>query len=350
MATIPTLEGIESQMVDTGRIRMHVLSAGQEGDVPVLFVHGNVCSGTCWEEVMLELPDGFRGIAVDLRGYGDTEALPIDATKGLGDMVEDVHALVETLGLEQFHMVGHSMGGGVTMKYAIAHPERLLSIILLDTVSPYGYGGSKGADGEMTTDDGSPAGINPDFVRLLQEQDRGTDNPVSPRNVMLNFYFKPGFKPKREEELLSAMLATRIGDDFYPGEMVASEHWPGAAPGNRGVIPAFNRKHFDASAIVHIEPKPPILWVRGAEDQIVGDMAAFDLAALGALGAIPGYPGEEVMPPQPMIQQTKAVLEQYQTNGGKYREVVFEDAGHFAYMEKPERFREVFHAFLRGGD
>ncbi len=352
MSSIPTLEGIASQMVQTRRLRIHVLTAGPEDGVPVLFVHGNGSSATFWEETMLALPPGFRGIAPDMRGYGDTEPLPVDATLGLGDMMEDIRSLVEAMGLGKFHIVGHSMGGGIVMKYAIAYPEDLLSITLVDTMSPYGYSGSKGVDGVPCHDDGAPAGaasVNPDFVRLLKEGDRGTDNPVSPRNVMRQFYFKPPFIPRREEELLSAMLSLRVGEDWYPGDFVPSPHWPGAAPGTRGVVNAFSRKYFDASGIVDISPKPPILWIRGADDLVVSNAAMWDIAALGALGFVPGWPGPEECPPQPMLDQTRAVLERYKANGGTYREVVIPDCGHTPFIEKPEEFNAAFHAFLQGG-
>lgn len=346
--SIPTLPGVTSQMIGTNRLQIHVLTSGPAEGTAVLFIHGNVSSAAFWEETMLALPQGYRAIAPDLRGYGFTEAKPIDATQGLGDMATDIHALVEALGLEKFHIVGHSMGGGVVMKYAIAHPHDLLTITLVDTVSPYGYGGSKGADGQMTYDDGAPTGINPEFVELLKSGERGLENPMSPRNVMRAFYFKPPFVPEREEELLSSMLTTRVGDGFYPGDSIPSNNWPGAAPGTRGVIPAFNRKYFDASGIAHIDPKPPILWIRGADDQIVGDNAMFDLAALGAMGAVPGYPGVEECPPQPMLQQIRAVLDQYAANGGRYHEEVIADAGHSPYLEKPEQFNAAFHAHLAG--
>lgn len=343
---IPTLSGVESKMIDTGRINVHILETGPADGTPILFIHGNVSSATFWEETMLALPEGYRGIAPDLRGYGETEALPVDATQGLGDMAEDVRALVETLGLGRHHIVGHSMGGGVVMKVAIAYPADLLSITLVDTMSPYGYGGSKGVDGELLHDDGAPSGVNPDFVRLLAEGERGDENPMAPRNVMRQFYFKPPFVPEREEALLSSMLSTRTGDDWYPGEMVDSDNWPGIAPGKRGIVPAFSSKYFDAGDLVDIDPKPPILWIRGAEDLIVADNAMFDMAALGAMGAVPGYPGEDVCPPQPMLQQIRAVLEQYAEQGGAYEEAVIEDAGHTPYVEKPDAFNERFHAFL----
>jgi pimeloyl-ACP methyl ester carboxylesterase len=343
---IPMLPGITSRLIQTDRLLVHVLTAGSREGIPILFVHGNVSSATFWEETMLALPERYYGIALDLRGYGTTEPLPIDATQGLGDMVEDIRSLVETIGLERYHIVGHSMGGGVVMKYAISYPEGLLSITLVDTMSPYGYGGSYGADGEMTSDDGAPTGVNPEFVALLAAGDVSGENPMAPRNVLRQFYVKPPFISPREDDLVLSMLSIRIGDDFYPGEMVPSANWPGVAPGDRGILPAFNRKHFDASDIIDIAPKPAVLWIRGADDLIIGDLAMFDLAALGAIGAVPGYPGQEEVPPQPMLQQIRAVLDAYAAAGGSYEEVVIADAGHSPYLEKPDEFNEAFHGFL----
>jgi pimeloyl-ACP methyl ester carboxylesterase len=262
-------------------------------------------------------------------------------------MAADVRSLVEALGIGRHHIVGHSMGGGVVMKYALNHAADLLTITLVDTVSPYGYGGSKDVEGAMTYDDGCPTGINPEFVQLLAAGERGTENPMAPRNVLRQFYVKPPFIPAREEELLSSMLTTKVGDDWYPGSFVPSDNWPGAAPGTTGVLPAFNRKYFDASAIAGIDPRPPILWLRGADDLIVADNAMFDLAALGAMGAVPGYPGVEECPPQPMLQQIRAVLDQYAANGGSYEEMVIADAGHSPYLEQPEAFNAPFHAHLK---
>jgi len=351
MSSIPILAGITSQVVQTRRLRVHVLSAGPQNGAPVVLIHGNGASATFWEEVMLALPAGFRGIAPDMRGYGDTEPLPVDATQGLGDMVEDVLSLVEALDLGRYHLVGHSMGGGIAMKCAIARPADLLSLTLVDSMSPYGYSGSKGVEGTPCHEDGAPAGagsVNPDFIRLMGAQDRGLEDPSSPRNVLRQFYVKPPFIPQREEELLSSMLSLRVGEDWYPGDFVPSPHWPGAAPGKRGIVNAFGRKYFHAGDLSNIEPKPPILWIRGADDQIVSNNALWDIAALGAMGFVPGWPGVEDCPPQPMWDQLRAVLEQYKANGGSYREEIIADAGHSPFLEKPAEFNALFHAFLAG--
>ena len=79
---------------------------------------------------------------------------------------------------------------------------------------------------------------------------------------------------------------------------------------------------------------------------VVSDSAASDPGFLGMMGMIPGWPGEEVFPPQPMIGQTRAVLEKYAASGGSYEEVVIDDAGHLPFIEKPEEFNQAFHAHI----
>lgn len=343
MSSIPTLAGVTSRMVDTPRLRMHILSAGK-GDIPVLFIHGNASSATFWEEIMLALPAKYQGIALDLRGYGDTEDKLIDATRGYGDWVDDILGLVQVLGFRQYHVVGHSLGGALIFNLIPAGGASLLSATLVDPGSPYGFGGTKDVEGTPCYDDfaGSGGGVvNPDFPKLIAAHDRGVENPqASPRVVMNTFYWKPPFKPAREEDLLSSLLSEKIGPDKYPGDFVPSPNWPNVAPGNWGPINASSPKYVGDSVrrFVATTPKPPILWVRGSDDQIVSDNSFFDLGTLGKLGYVPGYPGESVYPPQPMLAQTRAVLDKYQASGGRYWEKVIADTGHTPYVEKPQEF------------
>jgi pimeloyl-ACP methyl ester carboxylesterase len=95
---------------------------------------------------------------------------------------------------------------------------------------------------------------------------------------------------------------------------------------------------FDVSGIVDLPGKPPVLWVRGDADQIVSDTSVFDLAFLGSVGAVPGWPGAETCPPQPMVTQMRAVLDRYAATGGAYREVVLPDVGHSPHVERPQEF------------
>ena len=60
----------------------------------------------------------------------------------------------------------------------------------------------------------------------------------------------------------------------------------------------------DISRLYVIDSKPPVLWLRGDSDQVIADMSMFDLATFGKMGVIPGWPGDEVCPPQPMINRS----------------------------------------------
>jgi pimeloyl-ACP methyl ester carboxylesterase len=93
-----------------------------------------------------------------------------------------------------------------------------------------------------------------------------------------------------------------------------------------------------------MERKVPILWIRGDSDQIVSDSSFFDFGTLGQLGYVPGWPGAEVYPPQPMVSQMRAVLDRY----GLYQEVVIADAGHSPHVEKPAEFMAAFLPFVEG--
>ena len=126
-------------IVHTPRLAMNVWTSGPQDGIPVLLVHGNITTGGFWRYVADALPDCVRVIAPDLRSCGDTEALPVDATQGLGEMAEDVHGLLETLGLtggRRVHAAGWSMGGGVLQQYLLTHPDDLASVTLVAPHSP----------------------------------------------------------------------------------------------------------------------------------------------------------------------------------------------------------------------
>ena len=352
---IPTLPGIASQRVKTPRLTMHVLNSGPGDGSAVLFVHGNASSSTFWEEVMLALPDGFRAIAPDLRGYGGTDDLLIDATRGVGDWVDDLLALKQTLGIEKYHVAGHSLGGAVLWGLIAADSSAILSATLVAPGSPYGFGGTKDLGGTPTYPDyaGSGGGlVNPEMVRRMTAADRGSDDPSSPRNVMNALYWKPPFRAAREEELLSSMLSEKMGTDRYPGDGTPSQNWPGLAPGVHGPINAISPKYVGDTVerFLAAADKPRILWIWGADDQIVSDTSLSEVGYLGKVGAVPGWPGEEIHPPQPMVSQTRAVLERYAANGGEFREVRFEETGHTPYIEHPERFMQEFLTQLGSDD
>ncbi len=334
---------VTSRFVDTDRVRTHFLRAGSEARPPVVFVHGNVSSSRFFAERMEALSSRYHLLAPDLRGYGHTERVPIDATRGVRDFSDDVAAWLVSIGLDDAHFVGWSVGGGVVQQLAIDHPHVVRSLTLLAPMSPYGFGGTRDLDGTPTWPDHAGAGAgaaNPAFIQQLGAGDRSDEHEASPRSILRQFYVRPPFQPSPavEDAYVDAMLAMALGDGFYPGDTAVSENWPGIRPGRTGVNNALAGEYVDLSGLVDLEDKPPVLWIRGADDRIVSDTSLFELGHLGQLGLVPGWPGLEVFPPQPMVGQTRAVFERYAEAGGSVREVVFEECGHGPHLEHPERF------------
>lgn len=340
------LEGISARLIDTDRLTVNILE--RVGDDPatapeqtVVLIHGNVSSSLYWQELMQDLPSDLRVIAIDLRGFGGTESLPVDATRGLRDFSDDVHATLTALGIESAHLVGWSMGGGVVMQYALDHP--VLSLTLQAPVSPYGFGGTR-RDGSRLTDDDAgcgAGGANPDFVQRLTDRDETSESPTSPRSVFRTGYVAPGYTSEHEDIWVESMNTTSTAEGNYPGDGVPSENWPGFAAGTIGVLNTMAPRYFDTSGIVDLAVKPPILWVHGAADAIVSDASFFDLNQLGALGVIPGWPGEDIAPAQPMVSQTRDVLDAYRAAGGEVTEVELEGVGHSPHLERPAQFRRA---------
>ena len=346
------LPGVSCKTVDTDRLQIAYLDSGPEGGEPIVFLHGNLATGRFFEHVMAMTPDRYRCLAPDMRGFGDTERVPIDSTRGLKDWADDTYSFVQALGIDKpVHLVGWSTGGAAVAEYAIAHPTEVASLTLLDPVSPFGFGGTRDHDGTPTAPDfaGSGGGTgNQDFAALIAAGDRSSEGALAPRNVMNSSYWSAKHREPedREEILLTEVLKSLTGEDGYPGDLTTSENWPGVAPGTRGILNALSGKYCNWSSIVDIEPKPPVLWTHGTEDIVVSDNSAWDLATLGKLGLVPGYPGEEVFPQQPMVGQIRAVLEQYRAKGGSVQMEMFDGSGHGPHFDAADRWQSIFFDFL----
>ena len=340
--------------------RGHALVRATEGEGPtVCLIHGNLSSARFFEPLFSSLPATWHLVAPDLRGFGRSDAVPVNATRGLGDFVDDIDQALGHLAAnpvdQPVHLVGWSMGGGVAMAYAITHPDRVASVTLLAPLSPFGFGGTKGVEGTLCHEDGAGTGagtVAAALVRRLEEKDRTADSDFSPRSVLRSLYLGPTSKlPAALEDLfVDEILLAALGDDHYPGTQRSTEHWPGVAPGTRGVANAMSPLYCDMSAFAEVAAVCPVLWVRGGEDRIVSDHSMLDLGHLGTLGAVPGWPGAEVFPAQPMVSQTRAVLQQAEEQGGTVVEAVFEGCGHSPHLEDEARFIELLVPFVAAAE
>jgi pimeloyl-ACP methyl ester carboxylesterase len=344
--------GLESVYLGEGPARLHLLSRTGDASGPVVcLVHGNLSTARFFEPTALELPPSWRLSLPDLRGFGRSAPALVDATRGLRDFSDDLDRVLAAGSQHRpVHLAGWSMGGGVVMQYAIDHPERVASVTLISPVSPFGFGGTKGADGELCRDDGAGSGagvVAGELVRRITEADRSDDSQFSPRSVMRALYLKPPLRlpPAVEDLFVDEILATAMGDDNYPGDHRPSANWPGVAPGTRGVVNAMSPLYCELSKFADVAARVPVLWLRGADDQIVSDTSLIDVGYLGAAGIMPGWPGEE-FPAQPMVAQTRAMLRRAQAAGGTVTEVVFPGCGHSPHLEQPARFRSVLTEFV----
>ena len=338
-----------SETIQTSRLRTHYVASGPEDGVPVVLIHGNLSTGRFYEHLFEAAPQRYRLIAPDMRGFGDSEPLPIDATRGLADWADDTQALIEALGISRpVHLAGWSTGGAAIAAFAL--DREVASLTFIDPVSPYGYGGTH-ADGTPCFPDwaGTGGGTGaPEFVERLAAGDRSDEGPTAPLNVLRSAYWSPNHREpeEREQMLLTELLKSVTGDDGYPGDSTPSENWPGVAPGTRGILNALSGKHCNWTEIVGLDPKPPILWTYGSDDIVVADGSPWEMGTLGQLGAVPGWPGKEVFPPQQMVWQTRSVLQRYRDAGGRADFARFEGSGHFPPIDAAEQWSATFFAFL----
>jgi pimeloyl-ACP methyl ester carboxylesterase len=343
---------IKRKEVKTDRLTVSYLEKGDPSKEVLILIHGNTSSNLFYLQTIEDLCNDFYVLAPDLRGYGFSEKLPIDAVDGVKVWSEDIRSFIKSLNINKKpHLLGWSMGGGVVMQYAIDYPGEAASIILINPLSPFGYSGTKDEKGTPNNEyfSGTGAGsVNAAFVEALKNKVKDISNPFSAAAV-LKSYFAPEYKiaPEWEEIFVESMLLMGIGDDFYPGDFVPCSAWPFTAPGTKGIANAMSPKYVNLSSLKDISPKPPILWFRGAKDVIVSDNCMLDIGYLGKLGFVPGWPGDEVFPAHPMVSQTRYVLEKYKENGGAYEEYVFEDAGHGPHIEKPEEFKNKLTSFIK---
>jgi len=109
------------------------VSDGGRGGVPVVFVHSLAGDSNHWSAQLEHLRPSRRAVALDLRGHGRSEP-PRNGDYSIAGMAGDIKAVVDTLSLGRFVLVGHSLGGGVALVYAGAHPERIAALLLVDPI------------------------------------------------------------------------------------------------------------------------------------------------------------------------------------------------------------------------
>lgn len=114
-----------------GRMRLHYLDWGGSANPAIVFLHGGGLTAHTWDVVCLSLRTRFHCLALDLRGHGESEWSP-NMDYGLEAYARDLRHFVDNLGLDQFVLVGMSLGGLASIAYTALHPGRVQALVIVD--------------------------------------------------------------------------------------------------------------------------------------------------------------------------------------------------------------------------
>lgn len=120
-------------MIQVGEVALAVAESGVGGH-PLLLLHGFTGAKedfTPWLDALADR--GFHAVAPDHRGHGDSDKPDDEAAYSLDLFAADALALADVLGFGRFHLIGHSMGGMVAQHLVLAAPQRVESLVLMDT-------------------------------------------------------------------------------------------------------------------------------------------------------------------------------------------------------------------------
>lgn len=270
----------DSRFADMNGVRVHYRDQGNAAGRTVVLVHGFSASLQAWEPWVSRLSKDYRVITLDLAGHGLTQT-PAGYRISNEGQVALVDGLTRRLGVERFVLGGNSMGGGVAWNYALAHPERLEGLILVDAVGLPTEGRREGA---------------PMVFKLLA-------NPVG-RAVLKSIDLRPMAEEGLKQAYYNERLVTPALVDRYADMAMA--------PGRRELIMAGQsgpREGVTAATLSKITT--PTLVMSGENDALVPVSVAKALAA-----AIPGaklivYPGVGHVPMEQIPERSVADLKTF---------------------------------------
>ncbi|MGE5271471.1 MAG: alpha/beta fold hydrolase [Thiohalocapsa sp.] len=121
----------ESHEVRVGGMRLHYLDWGNKHLPPMVFLHGGALTAHTWDLCCLALRDEYHCIALDQRGHGDSDWAP-DVDYSIAAQLQDTKGFADKLGLDRFILVGMSLGAINALAFAVAHPERLDALVIID--------------------------------------------------------------------------------------------------------------------------------------------------------------------------------------------------------------------------
>jgi pimeloyl-ACP methyl ester carboxylesterase len=262
-----------SQFVDLGGgLTVHLRDEGPRDALPIMLLHGSNADLHTWEPWAAELSKTHRVIRFDTIGHGLTGAAP-DKNYSAEAMAELVGRVADKLGLSKFVLGGNSMGGAVAVTYALAHPERLSGLVLVDAGGAPKPGGEPGNIGFKLA---ATPGVN----KLMGQ--------ITPR------------------WLVERSLSQSVSNQAIVTPAAVDRYWELLRyPGNREATMirfATPRRTFDPARLAAIKLPTLILW--GEQDSLIGVEAAhwYQRSIPGSKLVI--YPGIGHLPQEEAAEQS----------------------------------------------
>jgi pimeloyl-ACP methyl ester carboxylesterase len=251
-AMIAQYGGGESRFLTlTSGATVHIRdTGGSEGQPQMILLHGSNASLHTWEPLVARLRNDWRIVRIDLPGHGLTGATPT-GRYDTEEYIATVDEVATAMGMRQFILGGNSMGGGVSWRYALAHPERVQALLLLDA-------------GGMPPRAEDPAPQSNIGFRIIRNPvGRWLGTHISPRSL---------FESSLRQSVSNKSIVTDAAIDRY---------WElNRFPGNRQATMIRFARGFGDPAIAERarQIQQPVLILFGDEDRIINPSAAQSFA------------------------------------------------------------------------
>ncbi len=121
---------IQSRKIKVAGLDIHYLTGGQ-GD-PLIVIHGGSGGARAWLKNIEKLSENYTVYAPDLPGFGRSQ--PITGDYYIPELTEFLDKFSHALGLENFHLMGHSLGGGIVLHYALEFPQKIRKLVLVSSL------------------------------------------------------------------------------------------------------------------------------------------------------------------------------------------------------------------------
>ena len=205
--------------VRAGDIRLHYVQHGS-GPEPLVFIHGYTSSLRNWEELFPLLPPGYTATFFDLRGAGESDR-PAAGGYNPASYAADIERATRELGIETFTLLGHSMGGGTAMQFAVDYPGRLRRLVL---VAPISSEGIQRVDPELRAMVRSIRHDHELRLRLAREMVvRPTSDAVLRRRIEDELKWSVEALDEAWEGMLNLRIGDRVAQLRVPTLMVAGD-------------------------------------------------------------------------------------------------------------------------------